>query len=1302
MPQSSTPNVPVKNSGAGFWDNLQNTPSTPLTPSLGSSYKPFTGNGYFPSTDFGNKLTDVSGRPFQGYTMKIPASAISPMVSVPSIDETRVAAGFDPTQPMPLQLPKSVLENSRMSEALSSAIKKAMNGNGTDELDHIVALGLSGSNDISNLQIQPGIRGGVAAASDKLENSLISKVKSGEMTLYDAQNELAQSKGKTLPENAGQRSAVDQWLMDNPDVLYPLANLQNTMTGIPKNIWGNLGNTWKDTISSFTNAYEELKTSAVNTVSAFTSKGRPTSEKIGTTANLLGASANVVFSPISAVFNALKDVPLVGSVSQIATLPFAIVGTGGEIAGKEIVNALPISAQDKNNLRDAVGQLGALAAQIALGYGIERVTAAGVIRDTATETADRIAKGEDMTPQKTQDILKANIDKAKSETPATTIKPNAPETPATSAKLNTEPIKTSPAITSGGFANIGEGIESVKQNIQSVADYVKERSAQQALGSDISDNYYRSITNGKKIDDIMSSRLLDQANISPEDQKAIYNWMENPKEAITPEQKAAYNSYIKPLVEGSTKIYNYLKNKNIPIPEEDSPEHATRVVRGRGSFLDRLQKGFTSTRMGSLLSKSAGFLKKRTMMALEDEGGDRIIVSIKDGTVTGWNNGEGFDMGKLKTDDYQSLADKEMKPFQDKLDKLQKEKDILSATKGRAAASPVRLENINKQITELANKIGEIENKYNTNLNGKVFVDSNGKAWKITDATTKEIEANTNVRYYKTPLVSELQKFNKLNQIQRATDFLESTRGALEDQGMIKKIGSYDIPDDWKTSNLPQFRGYLMPKRIANVLDSFYKQYQGGDIGALTKMNLFLRITIFFNPLIHVPNILVHWVVNRGGEWASPLGYVRMVNAGVRAIRAVLAMNDDYVKALNEGAPLLFSETKNADLYKAYLAKASYEMSSDPKMIDVLKNAFGLDNPMVQRVLDVMNPYKISGKVTWAVNDIATLQAIFEEMDRGKSWSDAITDVGKHIPNYRLPPDLLGSKQLMDVIKNPNITMFSAYHYGALRSYFEMVKSLVAGKDMAERTDALGKIVMLGIVTYVIYPELDKLIKQVTGNKNAYVRRAGASTFPYNTEKFIEGKESFTTWITSVFTPSVLASLPLDVSQGYLKLPTATEFQANPVGSAGSTALNLTTNLISPASYASNLVTGKKSVMDTFLQFAGISTPASTASQRGVYDLIYNQRPTILKQAKSLIASGDTDGALRLIETYNQDLKNMFIGILTDRGYSQSDAMSIFNQWLNSGDTRVSSYFIKNISQKSMQSYNAKLSRTSLQNLILK
>ncbi len=389
------------------------------------AYQPYTGDGYFPATDLSNiSSTDVSGRPYQGYTMKIPQTAMNPAVSVRLIDKGRVAAGFDPLKAQ--RLPRAVLENPRMSEAASMAIKRALHGDSTTELDHIIALGLSGSNNLRNLQIQPGIRGGAAAASDKFENSLIEKVKYGQMSLYDAQNELAKSKGRILPENAMQNTAIQQWAMNHPDVVSSAAELQKTIQDVPKNVLGNLSNIIKDGVSPFINSATGLANAMGAEVGAFTSKSRPLSEKIAATANLVIASANTFFSPLTSVLNALKDVPIVSPIVKIATLPFAILGTFGEIAGKEFVDNLPISEFDKNNLRDAIGNLGALSAQIAAGYGLSRRAADNVVKETAQQTAESIKNDPQATPEKTQEILKNNINKAKQEiSPAEpVIKPN--------------------------------------------------------------------------------------------------------------------------------------------------------------------------------------------------------------------------------------------------------------------------------------------------------------------------------------------------------------------------------------------------------------------------------------------------------------------------------------------------------------------------------------------------------------------------------------------------------------------------------------------------------------------------------------------------------------------------------------------------------------------------------------------------------------------------------------------------------------------------------------------------------------
>lgn len=1194
--------------------------------------------------------------------------------------------------------------------------------------DHIIAVALGGTSDPDNIKIQ---QAKAAAYKDKVENYYINQYKAGKVNLTMAKVKVLNWDNVDIPN----QKAFNKEL--NPNILTKIKNffskdVPNAGDVVGKTILDWMGIKPETYVSDFmakvkqfenqplqtlkeagkaaiqapVQAVKGLGMATEETLQAFEQKKSP-AEKTADILKQYGAAANVLFSPITAVFNAAEKIPVLKPAADIIALPFTATGKLGQFAGEQFVNVLPIDQQSKNVLKPAFGEVGALAGQIILGSKIVEAISKGNKIDQ--KAIDEIVKSTKIevkgTPGATGEV-KVNFIPPEQREGVKIAQKGVPE--AISAEKGVLPQET-PKTPTGeeGFVNVGAGIEGVKENIQSVKDYVDQRTQQMELGKDTADNYYRLIKDGKKVDDIMTKRILDKADISPEDQQAIYNWMENPKEPITEVQKAKYDSYIKPLTDKSTELYNKIKNKDIPIPVEDSPSYATRVVKGRGSFLDRLKAGFKGTGTGSLLSKTAGFLKKRTMMAVEDEAGNRVIVSIKDGRVTGWNKGEGFDMGRLNVTDYETIMDKELKPVDAKIKKLDAEMKTIGATKAGIETRGKRIVNIYNEIQDLTKQRNAIEAKYNpANLNGKIFVDSNKGTWKIADATTKEIETNTSLKYYKTPLVNELQKFNRLNQISRAIDFLESTKTNLEGQGVIKKFGSYDIPKDWKMTDLPQFRGYLMPKRIANVLDTFYGQIKSGNTGALTKINLFLRTTIFFNPLIHVPNIAVHWVVARGWQWANPIGYPRMITAGVKAIRDVLTLNDDYIKALDKGAPLLFSETKNADLYKAYLDKASYELADNPTMIDTIKKAFKFDNPTAKKVIDFINPYKVSGKVTWAVNDIATLQAIYEEMGQGKTWEAAISDVGKHIPNYRLPADLLGSKQVMDIIKSPNVTMFSAYHYGALKSYFEMMKSLVIGdkgpKDIQGRIDAAGKIAMLGIVTFVIYPELDKLIKKITGNQNAYVRRAGASTFIYNTANLAQGKMGFTNWLTSVITPSVVISAPLDIAQGYLKVPTLTEMKADPAGTAKQFSTDLAGNMISPYGYIQGIVSGKKTLGNTLLQFIGISTPNSTKSQQGVDSLIYDERPKILSKAKGMISSRDVAGAYKLISTYNKSLYGLMVGMFQDRGMTKDEATSMVNNLINNPDAKVAGYFIKGITQEQMKNYQAKQNQTSLENLILK
>ncbi len=492
-------------------------------------------------------------------------------------------------------------------------------------------------------------------------------------------------------------------------------------------------------------------------------------------------------------------------------------------------------------------------------------------------------------------------------------------------------------------------------------------------------------------------------------------------------------------------------------------------------------------------------------------------------------------------------------------------------------AAAERLTNIQNAIDHLGEERLDIMYKYNPNeLNNKIFTDSNGKRWTIGEATTKEIEANTNVQYHKNAVLNNLVHYNDLRKIDRATQYLEGMKNSPEFKKFAIKIGEGNPPTDWKTTALPQLRGYFLDPKVADSLDLLNKQmYKSGDpYKAFTVVNRFLRNAIFFNPLIHTPNIAVHWAVNRGAtKWAMPKEYATLWRTSARAIDAVMQSNDDYIAMLESGVNLMYSDQQGDTLADLMNQKMGEQMQ-DPEIIAKLKKAWGN-----------INPYKISAKVTWATNDIATMQAIYEEVENGRTLDEAIKEVGKHIPNYVMPSRIMNSKAIATLMSNPNVTMFGAYHYGALKSYVEMAKSTLKG-DKKEKLEALDKLAMLVLIAFVIYPALDKVMQMITGNKRAHLRRAGATTFPDNIYKVAKGQIDYAQALQTVMTPAALAKLGLEVAfdrdffTGKKLLPSGEELEG--LKDTGIEA-------IAPANAINRMTGGKISPSDYALSMAGIS-----------------------------------------------------------------------------------------------------------------
>jgi hypothetical protein len=749
---------------------------------------------------------------------------------------------------------------------------------------------------------------------------------------------------------------------------------------------------------------------------------------------------------------------------------------------------------------------------------------------------------------------------------------------------------------------------------------------------DIAKSFYR-LEAANEVDRIHAFGLVGKSEGTPADYEAIYQHDERvaagmPSDPLTPDQARIKAEEIDPLHKAASMAFAKLKEKEIPIKQDT---YSGKIVANRGGLIERMKAGIQGLAQGGALRKSTGSLKSRVMWALEDEEGNRKIVSIKGGDVVEWKDKVPEYLGQRRQPSMPKVSEYYDKPVMDKLKALADSLGIkhervlkgeglggnrlgVSFTGGNliktkfATPEAVMLHEIGHQLDERYNlkeeflrtqypkgsREGVILNEesrkladlkwenaetseyfkkyvrkgpekiagmfeaylqaperfkevapnlykkfvdyvgsnpelkpildikpsmvYGKNTIGgpqepMTFIDKDGKKWAIKDALTDEIEKNTTLTYHKNALITNLMNYVNLRKDDRATEYLEGMKESHEFQDFATKIGSpeYDAlmkmwqPGEYKESQVSQLRGYVFPKKVADAFDYFYKQ---DPMSAYGKINQVIRNAIFFNPLIHVPNILNHWGVDRGvSPWLNPMDYPRLASSTMRAWRAVTTLNQDYIDVMEAGGHLLSAGTRLENLPEMLLQKAGMELNQKRGLAKIGED-LGLGIPRLVKAI-----YDFSDKVTWATNDIATLEAIFERMEHGRTMEDAVADTAKHIPNYRIPSSVLGSNAIAKFMRGDSqVTMFGAYHYGALKSYGEMLtslgKGLVGKESPAEVARTVDKIAALIIGTYVLYPAIDKIAQVVTGNNYASIRRAGASTVVSNAQKLFEAHQS--------------------------------------------------------------------------------------------------------------------------------------------------------------------------------------------------
>lgn len=402
---------------------------------------------------------------------------------------------------------------------------------------------------------------------------------------------------------------------------------------------------------------------------------------------------------------------------------------------------------------------------------------------------------------------------------------------------------------------------------------------------------------------------------------------------------------------------------------------------------------------------------------------------------------------------------------------------------------------------------------------------------KLVEATIPEIEENSPYRYLKDHQASVYLKLQEMLAYDREMDYMNNLTKSPFFADISTSYKSSKIPEGWKsihnTDRLPQLREYKFEPRVAEMIDDFSKNWNNN---ALQKVQNFLIKNMMLNPLPHIFNEGFHWYVTRGftGNF-TPGGMKRVTTTAADAAISVIKQDDFYRALMKEGGSILSANVRNNGFWQKVFDKGLREHSQSKDFLDLAKS-------LGRKPLDLYNGIsKYSSLAMWNLRDIMYSQLVMEEMKfNKKTMPEAIKEVERHMPAYRIP-ERIGAdneigRQVSQLMQNPNLTVFSRYHYGMVKSLVETAKDITSPKsDAKTRLKGLDQAAAMAVALAVVYPMIDKMFQSMSKNPEAEARRQGSAHLIDSIMKVASGKKQGKDVLLSIMTPAPAA---LAITQG--------------------------------------------------------------------------------------------------------------------------------------------------------------------------
>lgn len=387
----------------------------------------------------------------------------------------------------------------------------------------------------------------------------------------------------------------------------------------------------------------------------------------------------------------------------------------------------------------------------------------------------------------------------------------------------------------------------------------------------------------------------------------------------------------------------------------------------------------------------------------------------------------------------------------------------------------------------------------------------------LKEATVDELHAQTPYRYLQDSAMINFIKLNELRKYDRAANFLDAWKSSEMFAKVATNVAS-NIPKGWVTpksvARIPQLMGYAFEPKTAWVIEDFAKHFENGMYMKLTSA---LIKNMMLNPLPHIMNEVMHLAVARGlSSWFRPSTLKSFTETGAQAMMDVWNQSDFYREVMREGGAIMSADLRANHFHDIMMDKAA-------------KEAYGEISNIAKRAgMAPMDLYKgIIGKsnhAMWMTRDAMYLQLVREiKLKKGVDTKEAIRQAEEHMPNYRVPTTVAGSRKLSTILQNPNVSVFSKYHYGLVNSMAHVVKemhpkNLMTPEGQIEFRKGLDSALAYAFGMAIFYPMMDQLAQSMFGDPTMEQRRAGPFHMLDAIARVSEGKADTQALLAPIFT----------------------------------------------------------------------------------------------------------------------------------------------------------------------------------------